>query len=133
MFLLGRQATLGHAPPSNQRSTTAVRRPAPAIVQATNLPDPPLPITRFSNFSMLDIGLPPQAVRNCRYRRPHVEFRRSFGEVTKFVRIGSAMKERLSLLSCERFDYSFECARRPFVPMPKQENFRARVRVCQSR
>src|ERR1700682_1747838 len=65
MFLLGRQATLGHEPPSDLRSTIAMRRPASAIVQAINLPAPPLPITRFSYFSMLDMGTPPLSVAKC--------------------------------------------------------------------
>src|ERR1700719_2324547 len=65
MFLLGRQATLGHEPPSDLRSTITVRRPASAIVQAINLPAPPLPITRFSYFSMLDMGTPLLSVAKC--------------------------------------------------------------------
>src|SRR5580704_8946328 len=50
-FLLGRHATLGHAPPIYFRSTTAVRLPSLAIVQAINLPAVPLPSTRTSYFS----------------------------------------------------------------------------------
>src|SRR5579862_1443417 len=57
MFLLGRQATLGHAPPSAPRSINAVRRPAPAMVHAINFPAPPLPIARFSYLSGFAIGL----------------------------------------------------------------------------
>jgi hypothetical protein len=48
MFLLGRQAMFGHDPPISLRSTTAVRWPAAAIVQARYLPGSPLPITRMS-------------------------------------------------------------------------------------
>ncbi len=49
-FLLGRQATLGHAPPSSPRSTIAVRRRL-SRVHAANLPAIPLPIIRSSYFS----------------------------------------------------------------------------------
>ena len=48
MFLLGRQAIFGHDPPISLRSTTAVRCPSLAMVQARYLPDSPLPITRMS-------------------------------------------------------------------------------------
>ena len=54
MFLLGRQATFGHAPPSAARSTIAIRRRL-SRVHAANLPAIPLPITRSSYFSMLAI------------------------------------------------------------------------------
>ena len=37
-----RQAMFGHDPPISPRSTTAVRRPAFAIVQARDLPASPL-------------------------------------------------------------------------------------------
>src|SRR5215470_12832527 len=47
-FLLGMQAMLGQEPPIHRRSTTAVRRPAVAICQATSLPPVPLPSTRVS-------------------------------------------------------------------------------------
>src|SRR5260221_6130535 len=55
MFLLGRQAMLGHDPPISPRSTTAVRRPAFAIVQARYLPASPLPMIRISNWSLSGI------------------------------------------------------------------------------
>ena len=42
-FLLGRQAMLGQEPPIHLRSTTAVRRPDPAMCQASSLPPAPLP------------------------------------------------------------------------------------------
>ena len=48
MFLLGRQAMFGHDPPISFRSTTAVRWPSPAMVQARYLPASPLPMTRMS-------------------------------------------------------------------------------------
>src|SRR5437868_7785777 len=51
MFLLGRQATFGHAPPTYFRSIEAVRLPSLAIVQAINLPAVPLPSTRTSYLS----------------------------------------------------------------------------------
>src|SRR5580704_11882335 len=50
-FLLGRQAMFGHDPPIYFRSTTAVRLPSLAIVQAANLPAVPPPSTRASKFS----------------------------------------------------------------------------------
>src|SRR5215471_501045 len=59
MFLLGRQATFGHAPPSRPRSTIAVRRRL-SRVHAANLPAIPLPIITSSNFSALIIWLPPK-------------------------------------------------------------------------
>jgi hypothetical protein len=46
-FLLGRQATLGQAPPSSPRSTITVRRRL-SRVHAANLPAIPLPIVRSS-------------------------------------------------------------------------------------
>src|SRR5262252_2536488 len=55
MFLLGMQATFGHAPPNRPRSTKAVRWPALAKVHVSKLPAAPLPRTRFSYFSPLDI------------------------------------------------------------------------------
>jgi hypothetical protein len=54
MFLLGRQATLGQAPPSSPRSTIANRRRL-SRVHAVNLPAIPLPIMRSSYFSTLAI------------------------------------------------------------------------------
>jgi hypothetical protein len=60
MFLLGRHATFGHAPPTYFRSIEAVRLPSLAIVQAINLPAVPLPSTRTSYLSgslMLFISL----------------------------------------------------------------------------
>src|SRR5205807_9610433 len=51
MFLLGRQATFGHAPPTYFRSIEAVRLPSLAIFQAINLPAVPLPSTRTSYLS----------------------------------------------------------------------------------
>src|SRR5262245_39857077 len=54
-FLLGRQAIFGQEPPMYFRSTTAVRLPSLAIVQAINLPAVPLPSTRTSYFSALSI------------------------------------------------------------------------------
>src|SRR5580700_2610039 len=53
-FLLGRQATLGQAPPSSARSTIAIRRRL-SRVHAVNLPAVPLPIMRSSYFSTLAI------------------------------------------------------------------------------
>src|SRR5580704_2687328 len=50
-FLLGRHATLGQAPPTYFRSTTAVRLPSLAIVQAITLPAVPPPSTMTSYFS----------------------------------------------------------------------------------
>src|SRR5262245_4520124 len=55
-FLLGRQAMLGQEPPIHLRSTTAVRRPDPAICQANNLPPAPLPRIKISKCSDLDIA-----------------------------------------------------------------------------
>src|SRR5580700_1417305 len=49
-FLLGRQATLGQAPPSSARSTIVIRRRL-SRVHAANLPAIPLPIMRSSYFS----------------------------------------------------------------------------------
>src|ERR1700730_8403802 len=51
MFLLGKQAIFGHAPPMYFRSIEAVRLPSLAIVHAINLPAAPLPSTRTSYFS----------------------------------------------------------------------------------
>src|SRR5580692_7757397 len=53
-FLLGRHATLGHAPPSSPRSTITVRRRL-SRVHAANLPAIPLPIIKSSYFSALAI------------------------------------------------------------------------------
>src|SRR5689334_14302277 len=53
-FLLGKQATLGHAPPSSPRSTITVRRRL-SRVHAVNLPAIPLPIIKSSYFSTLAI------------------------------------------------------------------------------
>src|SRR5215469_13684384 len=50
-FLLGRHAMFGQDPPIYFRSTTAVRLPSLAIVQAINLPAVPLPSTTTSYFS----------------------------------------------------------------------------------
>src|SRR3954454_3082390 len=55
MFLLGRQAMLGQAPPTYRRSTTARRFPCAASVQATSLPAAPLPRTTTSYSSGCDI------------------------------------------------------------------------------
>src|SRR6516225_1944437 len=63
-FLLGRQATLGHAPPIALRSISAVRRPAPVMVQAINFPAAPLPTTRISYVSVSAIGVLPSASRD---------------------------------------------------------------------
>ena len=52
-FLLGRQAMLGHDPPTYRRSTTAERFPCEASVQARSLPAAPLPRTTTSKFSGL--------------------------------------------------------------------------------
>src|SRR4029077_3922055 len=57
MFLLGRQATFGHAPPTYFRSIEAVRLPSLAIVHAINLPAVPLPSTRTSYLSGLLVAL----------------------------------------------------------------------------
>src|SRR5215510_4871199 len=59
MFLLGRQATLGQAPPSGPRSTKAVRRPSWPRVQAISFPAAPLPRMRFSYLSTLGIASTP--------------------------------------------------------------------------
>src|SRR5262245_10197678 len=58
-FLLGRQLTLGQEPPTHRRSTTAVRRPARAMCQASSLPPAPLPRTTISNRSACAIALCP--------------------------------------------------------------------------
>src|SRR5580700_5734907 len=50
-FLLGKHATLGQEPPMYLRSTTAVRLPSLAMVQAITLPAVPPPSTRTSYFS----------------------------------------------------------------------------------
>src|SRR5205085_10281331 len=51
-FFVGRQAMFGHDPPMRRRSTTAVRRPSLALVQAMSLPPVPLPKTRTSKCSI---------------------------------------------------------------------------------
>src|SRR5271155_378719 len=53
-FLLGMQAMLGQEPPTQRRSTTAVRRPDPAMCQASSLPPWPLPAAH----AVRDLGLP---------------------------------------------------------------------------
>src|SRR5882672_8252255 len=60
IFLLGRQAMLGHEPPTYFRSMTAVFIPFFASVQEINLPAAPLPSTRrsYSSGSMAGAGLP---------------------------------------------------------------------------
>src|SRR3989442_11533315 len=61
IFLLGRQAMLGHEPPTYFRSMTAVFIPFFASVQEINLPAAPLPSTRraYSSGSMArDAGAP---------------------------------------------------------------------------
>jgi enoyl-CoA hydratase/carnithine racemase len=57
-FLLGRQLMLGHDPPIQRRSTTAVRRPEDAISQVIHLPASPLPITGAGGHFMpaIDFG-----------------------------------------------------------------------------
>src|SRR5215469_11635306 len=50
MFLLGRQAILGHDPPMYLRSITAVLLPCLASVHAMYLPPSPLPRTTTSYF-----------------------------------------------------------------------------------
>src|SRR5882672_10086730 len=50
-FLLGRQAMLGHEPPTYSRSMTAVFIPFLASVQAMYFPASPLPSTRRSYSS----------------------------------------------------------------------------------
>src|SRR5215469_7209134 len=62
IFFLGRHATLGHAPPTRPRSTTAVLRRV-SRVHAANLPAIPLPMIRSSNFSRLAMGMSPFQVR----------------------------------------------------------------------
>src|SRR5260370_13416919 len=52
-FFLGRQATLGHEPPTIARSTTTVFWPWLANVQPRSLPATPLPMIRFSTCSVL--------------------------------------------------------------------------------
>src|SRR5260370_15761052 len=52
-FLLGRQATFGHEPPTIARSTTTVFCPWLANVQPRSLPATPLPMIRFSTCSVL--------------------------------------------------------------------------------
>src|SRR5688572_11845225 len=54
MFLLGRQAMFGQEPPTNFRSTSAVRWPSFDRVHARYLPASPLPITRTSQCSVAD-------------------------------------------------------------------------------
>src|SRR5579872_4153304 len=64
MFLLGRQAILGQEPPINLRSTTAVRSPVLASVQAVYLPASPLPrgqdsySVRFWNHDPPSVSVP---------------------------------------------------------------------------
>src|SRR5712671_3377986 len=62
MFLLGRQAMLGHEPPINPRSTTATRCPDRASSQAIYLPASPPPKTTFGKRSLLLIRLSPQSL-----------------------------------------------------------------------
>src|SRR5215469_4500935 len=50
-FLLGRQLTLGHEPPIQRRSTTAVDWPDDARCHARCLPPAPLPRIKFANDS----------------------------------------------------------------------------------
>src|SRR5262245_44380323 len=50
-FLLGRQLTLGHEPPIQRRSTTAVAWPDEARCHARSLPPAPLPRITFANDS----------------------------------------------------------------------------------
>src|SRR5271163_2879716 len=57
-FLLGRHAMLGQDPPIYFRSTTAVRLPSLAIVQATTLPAVPPPKTMTSYFSAAFMSSP---------------------------------------------------------------------------
>ena len=56
-FLLGMHAMFGQAPPTHLRSTTAVRRPDPAICQAISFPAVPLPRIRTSNCSGCNMRL----------------------------------------------------------------------------
>src|ERR1700691_3792122 len=65
-FLLGRQATLGHAPPSSPRSTIAVRRRL-SRVHAASLPAIPLPIIKSSYFSTLAIRFASRIGRRARF------------------------------------------------------------------
>src|SRR5713101_5195979 len=65
MFLLGRQAMFGHDPPISPRSTTAVRWPAFAIVQARYLPASPLPMIKMSNSSLSGIAVSSVQLGNC--------------------------------------------------------------------
>src|SRR5437667_9385464 len=51
IFLLGKHAMFGHAPPTYFRSIEAVRLPSLAMVHAINLPPVPAPSTRTSYFS----------------------------------------------------------------------------------
>src|SRR6266404_1996957 len=67
-FLLGRQATFGHAPPTYFRSITATREPSAARVHASNLPAVPLPRTTRSYSSMLVMFFAPYEPR--RHRPP---------------------------------------------------------------
>src|SRR4029077_19698762 len=54
MFLLGRQAILGHDPPMYLRSITATRCPCPAKVQAAMVPPvPPPSITRSYSSAVI--------------------------------------------------------------------------------
>src|SRR5260221_3945484 len=52
-LVLAWQAMLGQEPPIQRRSTTAVRRPARAMCQASSLPPCPLPRMRISTRSGL--------------------------------------------------------------------------------
>src|SRR5579863_384921 len=57
MFLLGRQAMLGQAPPMYLRSTVATRCPCSANVQARNFEPVPLPrITRSYSSGSVILG-----------------------------------------------------------------------------
>src|SRR6476660_3622647 len=51
IFLVGRHAMFGHAPPTSFRSIEAVRLPSRAIVHAISFPPVPAPSTRTSYFS----------------------------------------------------------------------------------
>src|SRR6516162_7615708 len=51
IFLVGRHAMFGHAPPTYFRSIEAVRFPSRAIVHAISFPPVPAPSTRTSYFS----------------------------------------------------------------------------------
>src|SRR5947208_5887965 len=69
IFLLGRHAMFGHAPPMYFRSIEAVRLPSLAMLQAINLPPVPLPSTRTSYFSgslLPSIASPKLAVESVR-------------------------------------------------------------------